>query len=189
MSERERRKRLLWGLLCVPILFLTGDARAENEMRKITAQLQVTSDAFKDGEWIPAPYTCDGKNISPALRWKGAPPGTQSFVILADDPDAPAGDWVHWVLYDLPPTVDMVPADLPPVGKLANAEKQGTNDFGKLGYGGPCPPAGVHRYFFKVYALDRMLGSEAGLKKKDLLRAMEGHVLAMGTLVGQYKRK
>jgi Raf kinase inhibitor-like YbhB/YbcL family protein len=189
MRGQDRCKKLLWGFFCIPILFLTGDVLAENEMQKITSPMKVTSDAFKDGELIPAEHTCDGKNISPLLRWKGAPAGTQSFAVLADDPDAPGGDWVHWVLYDLPPTVDMLPGGLPPDAKLANAEKQGTNDYGKLGYGGPCPPSGVHRYLFKVYALDRMLGLEAGLRKKDLLKAMEGHVLGMGTLTGKYKRK
>jgi len=130
--------------------------------------LQVTSDAFKEGEMIPAQHTCDGRNISPVLRWEGAPKETQSFAIISDDPDAPGGDWVHWVLYDLPPTINMVPEALPPHNVLINNEKHGKNDFGKPGYGGPCPPGGTHRYFFKVYALDTMLNLPAGKTKKEL---------------------
>jgi Raf kinase inhibitor-like YbhB/YbcL family protein len=163
-----------------------GAARMETEPK---ANLTVTSDAFQEGQMIPSDYTCDGRNQSPLIRWTKAPAGTQSFAIIVDDPDAPGGDWVHWIVYDLPPTIDMMPRGIPAVDKLANSEKHGTNDFGKLGYGGPCPPSGVHRYVFKVYALDQMLGLEAGLKKKDLLKAMDGHILGMGKLVGTYEKK
>ncbi|MFA6600394.1 MAG: YbhB/YbcL family Raf kinase inhibitor-like protein [Candidatus Omnitrophota bacterium] len=159
-------------------------------MEKPTGQtLKVTSDAFEEGGPIPADHTCDGRDKSPVLRWSGAPAGTQSFAIITDDPDALVGEWVHWIVYDLPPTVDMMPEGVPELGKLANAEKHGMNDFGRLGYGGPCPPSGTHRYIFKVYALDCMLKAPAGLKKKDLLKAMEGHILGMGQLVGTYERK
>jgi Raf kinase inhibitor-like YbhB/YbcL family protein len=183
-------KKIKWmlSLFCFLTLisYAYGAAKMEKEPK---ATMTVTSDAFKEGQMIPSDYTCDGRDQSPLLRWSGAPAGTQSFAIIADDPDAPGGDWVHWLVYDLPPTIDMMPQGVPAVDKLANAEKHGSNDFGKLGYGGPCPPSGVHRYVFKVYALDRMLGLEAGLKKKELLKAMDGHILGMGQLVGKYGRR
>ncbi len=168
-------------LILLSILLSGGAAMAQT--------IHVTSDAFREGEMIPAQYTCDGRNINPSLRWSGAPKETQSFVILSDDPDAPGGDWVHWVLYDLPPTINMVPEALPPHNVLVNNEKHGKNDFGRVGYGGPCPPGGTHRYFFKVYALDAMLNLPAGKTKKEILKAMEGHILAEGGLMGKYQRK
>ena len=150
----------------------------------------LTSPEFREGGSIPLRHTCDGGNLSPELRWAGAPPGTQSFVILMEDPDAPGGNWVHWILFDLPPTIDYLPMALPPIQKLANAEWHGTNDFKKLGYGGPCPPKGSsHRYSFRIYALDTMLRLSAGITKKQLEDAMKGHVLAKGELTGTYQRK
>jgi len=168
-------------------MFFPTTASAEEALKE--GHLIVTSKAFQAGSFIPQKYTCDGKNVSPPLKWRGAPPGTQSFVLVADDPDAPKGTWVHWVVFDIPPTLDMLPEAMPPIKKLANAERQGTNDFKKIGYGGPCPPSGIHRYFFKVYALDTMLRLEPGATKPQVLDAMEGHILAQGVLIGTYKRE
>jgi len=152
--------------------------------------IQITSAAFAGGQPIPAKYTCQGSDISPPLQWTNAPANAKSFALICDDPDAPVGTWVHWVLYDLPPSASELPEDVAKTQTFAGNAKQGVNDFRRVGYGGPCPPPGKpHRYFFKLYALDAMLDLEPGATKKDLLEAMEGHVLAEGQLMGTYQRK
>jgi Raf kinase inhibitor-like YbhB/YbcL family protein len=151
--------------------------------------VQLMSTAFRDGESIPRQYTGDGKDISPPLQWTDTPAGTKSFAVIADDPDAPRGTWVHWVLYNLPATINDLTEGVPTQEVLANGAKQGTNDFGKIGYGGPAPPKGkAHRYFFKLYALDDSLNLQPGATKDQLLAAMKGHVLAEGQLMGTYAR-
>jgi Raf kinase inhibitor-like YbhB/YbcL family protein len=153
-------------------------------------QMQLTSIAFAAGTAIPAKHTCDAKNVSPPLKWSGAPAGTKSLALIVDDPDAPVGTWVHWVLYDLPPTTTELAEDLPKSQFVAGGAKQGLNDFRHFGYGGPCPPHGKpHRYFFKLYALDVPLDLKPGLTKKDLEHAMEKHILAQAQLMGTYQRK
>ncbi|MCX7624781.1 MAG: YbhB/YbcL family Raf kinase inhibitor-like protein [Candidatus Sumerlaeaceae bacterium] len=154
-----------------------------------TMKLTVTSPAFSEGGPIPSKYTCDGPDFSPPLEIRHIPDGTKSLALISDDPDAPRGTWVHWVLYDWPPTQPDLPENLPKTGELSNGAKQGTNDFRRLGYGGPCPPSGTHRYFFKVYALDTVLGKPSGLTKAQLEAAMKGHILAEGVLMGRYARK
>ena len=148
----------------------------------------IKSSVFTEGALIGARYTCDGENVSPPLSWSGAPEETQSFTLICDDPDAPAGDWVHWVFYDIPGSVselsDKVPGDKNP--KIGGT--QGANDFKKIGYGGPCPPGGTHRYYFKLYALDKELGMAPGASKHQVLAAMKGHVLAEAQLMGRYRR-
>ena len=152
--------------------------------------MQLTSSAFSEGEPIPARHTCDDKNVSPPLKWSGAPPGTKSLALIVEDPDAPAGTWVHWVLFDLPANTSELPEDLPKGQRLPNGAKQGLNDFKHLGYGGPCPPQGkLHRYVFKLYAVDSSLDLKPGATKKELEQAMEKHILAQGQLIGTYKRK
>jgi len=152
--------------------------------------IPVTSTAFAEGRPIPDKYTCSGPNVSPVLRWGNAPAGTKSFALIADDPDAPVGTWVHWVLYDLPPATMSLAENVPSSPELPDGSKQGVNDFGQPGYGGPCPPPGKpHRYFFKIYALDIMLNLKSGATKKELLKAMDGHVLAEGQLMGTYQRQ
>jgi Raf kinase inhibitor-like YbhB/YbcL family protein len=154
------------------------------------AALTVTSSAFVAGGSIPAKYTCEGANVSPPLSWTGAPAGTKSFALICDDPDAPAGIWVHWVLYNLPPNVDSLSEKTDAVSALSNGAMQGANDFGKVGYGGPCPPPGKsHRYFFKVYALDIDHFLKPGAHKDTLIGAMEHHILAEGQLIGTCQRK
>jgi hypothetical protein len=152
--------------------------------------LQLTSAAFTQGSPIPVKYTCEGQDVSPPLRWRDAPEGARSFALIADDPDAPAGTWVHWVLYNLPASAAELPEGVPASESIAGGGQQGRNDFGRLGYGGPCPPrGGPHRYFFKLYALDAELNLPARAAKQDVERAMRGHILAEGQLMGTYKRK
>jgi len=153
------------------------------------ARLTVTSSAFKEGGEIPSKYTCDGANVSPSVAWKPTPKGARSFALICDDPDAPRGTWVHWVAFDIPPSVKGLPESVPPLPRLAVGGKHGTNDFRTLGYGGPCPPSGTHRYFFRVYALDRTLGLEPGITKARLVKAIEGHVIGEGRLMGRYARQ
>lgn len=154
-----------------------------------TMSLQVTSSTFSAGEAIPKKFTCDGPDVSPLLKWNDAPANTQSIALIMDDPDAPVGTWVHWVLYDLPASVRELPEGVAKQEQLSSGARQGRNDFGKIGYGGPCPPPGKpHRYFFKLYALDSKLGMKAGATKADVERAMKGHILAQAELVGRYGR-
>lgn len=150
--------------------------------------MKLESPIFTANGMIPSYYTCDGQDISPALSWDAPPTGTQSLALIVDDPDAPGYIFVHWVVYDIPAEVRHLPEAVPPQATLLNGGVQGKNDFGNLGYGGPCPPSGVHRYFFKLYALDRALGLESGATKAQLEAAMSGHILAMAELIGQYAR-
>jgi hypothetical protein len=151
--------------------------------------LTIESSAFAHKQPIPALYTCDGQGISPPLSWKGIPQSAKSLVLMSDDPDAPVGTWVHWVVYDIPPTVTGLEQSQPKTDTLPCGARQGITDFKCVGYGGPCPPSGTHRYFFKLYALDVMLGLPAGKSKKDVEKAMAGHVVAQGEIVGVYCRK
>lgn len=152
--------------------------------------LQLTSTVLKDGHPIPSEYTCDGRDISPPLSWSSVPDGTQSFALICDDPDAPGRVWVHWVLYDIARDITELIPNIPAQETLANGAKQGSNDFRRIGYGGPCPPKGrPHRYFFKLYALDVVLNLRAGATKQTLLDAMKGHVLAEAQLMGTYQRQ
>ena len=150
--------------------------------------LVITSSAFSEGQTIPTRYTCDGPDVSPDLAWSGVPEEAASLALICDDPDAPMGTWVHWVLFNVPADADGLPAEIPPDATLENGACHGTNDFGKLGYGGPCPPGGTHRYFFKLYALDTELKIDSGITKAELLEATEGHILAEGQLMGTYSR-
>ncbi len=152
-------------------------------------ELLVTSAAFAAGAAIPDPFTCIGANISPPLAWSAPPAATQSIAILVDDPDAPAGDWVHWILFNLPPETTTLPEHMPAAATLPDGAIQGINDFRRVGYGGPCPPPGApHRYVFKVFALDIRLQLKSSASKKELLAAMRGHILAQGQLIGTFKR-
>ncbi len=150
--------------------------------------IKVSSTAFDEEGMIPAKYTCDEEDVSPPLAWDSIPEETKTLALICDDPDAPMGTWVHWVLFNLPAGISELPENIPPEKELESGAKQGTNDFGRIGYGGPCPPGGTHRYYFKLYALDAVLDFEAGARKQQLLEAMEGHILAEGQLMGRYSR-
>ena len=150
--------------------------------------MKIESTAFIDNGMIPFLYTCDGQDISPELSWDALPAGTQSLALIVDDPDAPDQTFVHWVLYDLPPEISQLPQAVGAEPTLSGGGIQGKNDFGNFGYGGPCPPTGIHRYFFKLYALDRELGLEAGATKAKVEAAMNGHIIAAAELIGRYAR-
>ncbi|HTY21869.1 MAG TPA: YbhB/YbcL family Raf kinase inhibitor-like protein [Desulfomonilaceae bacterium] len=151
--------------------------------------MEVKSTAFQEGAMIPKLYTCDDKDISPPLSWSGLPAGVKSIALIMDDPDAPVGTWVHWVLFNIPPDTTGLAENMPRTASLPNGAKHGNNSWSNLGYGGPCPPGGTHRYYFKVYALDVVLALSTGVTKAQLLKAMEGHILAEGQLMGRYTRK
>lgn len=153
--------------------------------------LELKSDAFVNGQSIPAKYSCIGRNISPALTWSEPPPGTQSFALIVDDPDAPMGTWVHWVLYNIPPDRRSIEEAIPVTGKnVANTNHifVGTNSAGNIGYDGPCPPSGTHRYYFRLYALDIQIGLLPGASKEDVLREMDSHILAQSELMGTFSK-
>lgn len=150
--------------------------------------MKLSTKAFEPGGMIPALFTCDSENISPDLSWQDLPDGTASLAIICDDPDAPVGTWVHWVYFDIPVELNGLPQGVPCLERPEHGGVQGVNDFRKLGYGGPCPPGGTHRYFFNLYALDSVLELAPGSTKKQLLKAMAGHVLGQAELMGRYKR-
>lgn len=151
---------------------------------------QITTSAFSSGGAIPKNYTCDGPDLSPPLSWKDPPAGTQGFALIADDPDAPAGTWVHWVIYNIPSSAKELREGIQKTEQLSDGSLQGRNDFRKIGYGGPCPPAGKpHRYFFKLYALDAKLNLKPGATKAEVESAIKGHTLAQSELMGKYGRQ
>ena len=152
------------------------------------AIMELKSSAFNDGDMIPDKYTCDKADISPPLEWGLVPKEAQSIALISDDPDAPVGTWVHWVYYDIPPDTKGLPENINPQENPHTGGKQGTNDFQRIGYGGPCPPGGTHRYYFKIYALDTILNLSAGADKRQLLKAIEGHIIDQAQLMGKYKR-
>ena len=152
--------------------------------------IELSSIAFTEGATIPTKYTCDAEDVSPPLRWSGVPEGAKSIALIADDPDAPRGTWVHWVLFRIPPDATELAEGVPAQDELADGARHGVTDFGQRQYGGPCPPPGSpHRYLFKLYALDTQVELESGATKKDLEQAMRGHILAQGQLMGRYQRR
>jgi Raf kinase inhibitor-like YbhB/YbcL family protein len=177
-------------LVCV--LAVLTPALAAPPIREGAMAFSLTSSAFRNGEPIPTQHTCDGPDVSPPLAWRGAPDGTAAFALIVDDPDAPGGIWVHWVLYDVPTTLEALAehVDDGPTPHGLGGAAQGRNDFRRLGYGGPCPPPGPsHRYLFKLYALRRTLGIAPGATKAELERGMAGQILAMAELMGRYQRR
>lgn len=151
---------------------------------------QLRSPAFDHEDMIPEKYTCDGDDVSPPLEWEGTPGGTQSMALICDDPDAPLGTWIHWVIYNIPPEGHGLPEGVPHTETLENGAQHGKNSWRKIGYGGPCPPGRKpHRYYFRLYALDIELSLRSGVKKKHLLKAMDGHIVAETELMGTYTRK
>ncbi|MBS1259055.1 MAG: hypothetical protein MAG551_02121 [Candidatus Scalindua arabica] len=151
-------------------------------------KLVIKSTAFGEGDLIPKQYTCDGADISPQLSWSQPPEKTKSMVLICDDPDAPMGTWVHWVLYGISPDTLELAENIPDDKEVLGGAKHGVNDFRKYGYGGPCPPGGTHRYFFKLYAVDTEVELDPGATKDEVLDAIKGHVLAEGQLMGKYSR-
>jgi len=148
---------------------------------------EISSPAFAKGEAIPSDFSCDGRDVSPALTWTEPPAGTQSFALIMDDPDAPMGTWVHWVIFNIPASTRNLTEGTPTDPQLSDGSLQGKTSAGSSGYHGPCPPSGTHRYFFKLYALDTVLSLSSKADKKELLAAMEGHILANAELMGTFK--
>jgi len=176
------RRRL--AILLLPLLV------ASSAPALAAGSMILSSTSFGAGGDIPKKFTCDDQDVSPELSWNGVPEGTQSFVLLVDDPDAPAGDWTHWVFYDLPASAQSLRENVSKVVEPPGGGRQGYNDFHKIGYGGPCPPAGKpHRYYFRLNALDRTLNLRGGANRKEVEQAMRGHVLAQSELLGKYGRR
>jgi len=182
-----RAKALILMLLPLQISGVWGDPIGQP--RKGGQTMRLTSTAIMPGETIPRQYTCDGRDLSPPLQWTDPPTGTQSLALIADDPDAPSGTFVHWVIFNLPATTRALPEGLLAGVPLTGNTRHGRNSWGNKGYGGPCPPSGVHRYFFKLYALDTQFDLPAGATKEQVLRAAQGHVLAQAELMGRYSRR
>jgi Raf kinase inhibitor-like YbhB/YbcL family protein len=171
----------------IVLLFLFANANLWPQGGRAVA-FSVKTTAFSEGGLIPKKYTCDGADISPALMWSGVPAGTQSLALIADDPDAPVGTWTHWIIWNIP-RGDALPEDVAKTQGLKNQAQQGTNDFKRIGYGGPCPPPGkAHRYFFKLFALDTQLALKAGASRSELEKAMKAHVLSQAEVMGRYGR-
>lgn len=186
--------RILGFAPCFALLGLVGltaGCPAQPKTAKPSAMtLTLTSTAFADGQPIPEIFTCDGRDVSPPLRWNAPPAGTKSLALIADDLDAPGGIWVHWVIFDLPPDPTELPQGIERAQYLPDGARQGLNDFKRLGYGGPCPPRGKpHHYHFKLYALDTLLDLKPGSTKKEVEAALQKHVLARGELTGTYQRE
>jgi Raf kinase inhibitor-like YbhB/YbcL family protein len=175
------RNFTLW--LSVVILAVSFSSAIAKEKKKMS-ELKITSPAFVTNGYIPARFTCDGTDINPPLEISHVPAEAKSLALIVDDPDAPIGMWVHWVAWNIDPATREIAEDTVP-----HAVIQGKNDWKRNSYGGPCPPSGVHRYFFKLYALDTKLNLGAGTTKTDLEKAMQGHILAKGELIGLYKRR
>jgi Raf kinase inhibitor-like YbhB/YbcL family protein len=191
MSDMEKHLRAgIWTLvMLITLCACQGKQPEQQALGKTDAALLITSSAFEGGGTIPTRYTCDGEDLSPPLSWSEPPAGTGSLVLLCDDPDAPAGTWDHWVLFNIPATARSLPQNLPSAPVLDGAGVHGANSWGRIGYGGPCPPEGTeHRYYFRLYALDISLDLDPGATRKDVEKALKGHILAQGQLVGQYGR-
>ena len=189
------RRSVLAAVLVFPILLMTGGGPpdAKQPVKEGTVTLALTSSAFRHEGPIPARHTCDDKDLSPALAWTGVPVGTKSLALIVDDPDAPDPKapkmtYVHWVLYDIPPTASGLEQGASP-RELPAGTREGSNDWRRTGYGGPCPPIGRHRYFHKLYALDVVLGDLGAVTKPRLEAAMQGHVLAQAEIMGTYQKK
>ena len=193
-----RRRFHFFSILIALIIMLAcqpeteQDAEAEiielqqSQTSSDSASLKITSSAFINEGMIPARYTCDGDNIAPELNWRHIPDNVVSFALICDDPDAPNGTWIHWVLFNIPAGDSCLTLE-----KNEHVQKHidGVNSWGSTGYGGPCPPSGTHRYYFKLYALDTMLDLNAGATKDELLEAMDGHILVSGQIMGRYQRQ
>jgi Raf kinase inhibitor-like YbhB/YbcL family protein len=173
----------------VILLLMAATCWSQERQGGSAMSFKLNSTAFQPGGDIPSKYTCSGADISPALSWIDPPAGTQSFALISDDPDAPAGTWVHWVVYDLPASARQLPEALPKTDAIPGGGAQGENDFRKTGYGGPCPPPGKpHRYYFKLYALDSKLNLGPGATKKTVEQAMQGHIVGQTEIMGRFQR-
>jgi Raf kinase inhibitor-like YbhB/YbcL family protein len=177
--------KMISVLLCFLVAAPNAYGIKSNERR---SPMELTSSAFQHEGKIPDKYSCKGQDISPPLKWVNAPAGTKSFVLVCDDPDAPVGTWDHWLLFNIPASVSELPEGIPSQPELSNGARHGRNSWGRNDYGGPCPPGGTHRYFFKFYALDITLDLKPGAAKREIMKAMENHILAKTELMGRFSR-
>lgn len=188
----DRRGLLQWGGVWIGGLLLIAcdraDHSADNQL-DVPQTLKLTSPAFEADAFIPPEFTCDGADRSPALSWDASLAKAQSFALIVEDPDASGGAFVHWVLYDLPAQLRVLPAGVPTQPFLTEGGMQGKNNFGQYGYRGPCPPSGTHRYLFKLYAVDKILDLPPGAMPAEVQTALKGHILARGQLMGRYSRQ
>jgi Raf kinase inhibitor-like YbhB/YbcL family protein len=186
----RRQMVLLLAILIVISSTMASCAKeAPGPQKEVEMTLSLSSTAFKEGDKIPVKYTCDGQNASPPLAWGEPPELTQAFVLIVDDPDAPGGVFTHWVLFNLPASARQLGEGITAQERLQNGALQGKNDFGRIGYGGPCPPRGpAHRYRFTLYVLDKPLDLKSGASKKQTVDAMKGHILTQDQLMGTYRR-
>ena len=182
-------KRLIFYAYIIALFLMFVSCSKTGDTAKIGPVLEVKSSAFGHAKSMSDKYTCDGVDVSPPLEWKNAPAGTKSFAIICETPDNPMGNWVQWVIYDIPAGITNLPQSVAKTGDLDFGARQGKNDFDQVGYSGPCLPAGEHRFFFRVYALDGPTNLKAGVKKEDLVEVMKGHILAEGALMGIYARE
>jgi len=184
---------LVWGSVAILIACSKNDGSATptaSSAEEAAMSIQLTTTAFTDGNPIPTEFTCDGSDVSPELKWTGVPASTKSLALICDDPDAPSGTFVHWVIYGIPPGENQLPKAVPSTPTLDSGARQGKNGFGTTGYRGPCPPrGGPHRYFFRLYALDAAIDAPAGASRAQIDGAMKGHIIAQGQLMGKYQRK
>jgi len=203
IAKREMfaAEAVLASVLAIVLITAGCKSKKEADMPEVkVAAIDISSPAFEHNGRIPVEYTADGDNVSPAIRWGEVPGGTRSIALICEDPDAPTGTggrsarqgkpaFVHWVIFNTPADKRGYPRGVPTSGKLSDGSVQGSNDFGKIGYGGPAPPRGpAHRYFFTVYALDTTLDLQPGATCEQLVDAMQGHILAEGELIGKYSR-
>lgn len=183
-------KRVIFIIVILALILLScADNEINLEKEGSVETITVTSPAFEHNGTIPAKYTCQGEEVSPPIKWSGIPEGTQSIALISDDPDAPMGTWVHWVIYLIPPEITGLDENIPKMGILEKGMRQGLNSGRGTGYQGPCPPSGEHRYFFKVYALDFMPELDAEISKQTLLNEMEDHIIGYGEIIGLYEKK
>lgn len=181
-------KQLLFIFLTLS-LFCCSNRDSEPIYPEEIMTINLTSSAFQNQQSIPLKFTCDGDDISPPLHWTTGPSQTKSYALICDDPDAPGGTWVHWVLFNIPADINEIPEEISNEDTLENGAVHGLNDFGKFGYGGPCPPRGTHHYSFRIYAVDTVLDLPGKISKQELIEAMGGHILGVGELIGTYKRR
>lgn len=185
-----RTKICLFLVMIILFETISGCIEEKNNSEEVTTmeKISIMADTFKDGEAIPVEYTCDGKDISPALSWNRVPEDAKSIALIMDDPDAPRGTFVHWVIFNIPTNVMKLEKGISKNKMLGDGSLQGTNDFRKIGYGGPCPPSGTHRYYFRIYALDTKLDLPSGATRIQVDDAMKGHIITKGELMGRYRR-
>jgi hypothetical protein len=176
------RHKIIYPVLLILVFFLVSNSLSK-EVKQM-GELKISSPVFENNSNIPVKYTCDGMDVSPPLLIENVPTDSKSLALIVDDPDAPMGTWVHWVLWNINPKTREIRENTVPEGA-----KQGINDFGRHDYGGPCPPSGTHRYFFKLYALDSLLELGPNSKKADMEKAIKGHIIAQTQIIGLYKRK